>query len=191
MLALTGSLAADIPMGTLHLEPSDTSVVFELGTTFHKVHGTMQVIEADIRFDPSAGTISGRVVVDAASALTDNKKRDRKMHQEVLESEHYPEIIFLPRGFKGELRRDGVSDIQLFGTIEIHGSAHEVQIPAQIRVSGDSITGTARFTVPYIEWGMKDPSMFIFRVKKEVDILLSFSGVASGIGVASHDPSPR
>ena len=186
VLAMAGSLAADTSMSTLHLEPSGTSVVFEVGTTFHKVHGTMKVIEGDIQFDHSKGTISGRVVVDATSAVTGNKKRDRKMHKEVLESELYPEIRFLPRGFKGELHREGLSELQIFGTIEIHGSTHEVEIPAQVEVSGDSITGTAVFTVPYIEWGMKDPSIFVLRVAKVVQVTVETEGVLAAPGMVSE-----
>lgn len=177
VLAVVGSLAAGTSERTLRLEPSDTSVVFELGTTFHTVHGTMQVLEGQLQFDPGTGMISGRVVVDATSAVSDNKKRDRKMHQQVLESERYPQIVFLPERFQGELRDEGVSELQIVGAIEIHGSRHAVRIPAEIHVSGNSITGTAEFSVPFIEWGMKDPSALIFRVEKELVIRLRFSGV--------------
>lgn len=188
---IAGSLAAETTLRSLHLEPSDTSVVFELGTTFHQVHGTMQVLEGELEFDFSTGTVSGRVVVDATSAVTGNKKRDRKMHEQVLESARYPDILFLPSEYKGELHRDGLSEIEIFGVMEIHGSTHEVQVPAEVHVSGESITGTAVFTVPYIEWGMKDPSMLFFRVEKELEIRLSFSGVTSGTDVSREPPQNR
>jgi polyisoprenoid-binding protein YceI len=161
-------------------------VAFELGTTFHDVHGTIQVREGDLQFDPASGAISGRIVVDATTASTNHKKRDQRMHNKVLESDQYPEIVLEPTGFDGELSRDGVSDLRISGVLRIHGADHELTIPAQVRVSGDTITGSGDFVVPYIEWGMKDPSVLLFRVKKEVRIHWTFQGTAAGTDVAWH-----
>lgn len=184
-LALLVPLTAASAMSNLRLEPSDTSVAFDLDTTFHDVHGTMEVLEGDIRFDPTSRKVSGRVVVDATSASTEHAKRDKKMHRQVLESDRYPRIVFQPRSFEGVLDRSGDSDLRINGTIEIHGSAHEVQIPTRVRLAGDSLTGTAHFTVPYVEWGMKDPSVLMFRAGKEVRIVLSFVGTVAEAGISS------
>jgi polyisoprenoid-binding protein YceI len=182
-LLLVGSLAAASAMRDLHLEAPGTSVSFILGTTFHEVHGSMEVREGEILFDPSTRELSGRVVIDATSASTNHKKRDQKMHKQVLESGHYPDIVFVPTRFDGNLH-EGRSDLRIDGSIEIHGSTHPVQFPAHVLVAGDSITGTAGFTVPYVEWGMRDPSVLMFRAEKEVHIELKFSGSVQGGDIA-------
>jgi hypothetical protein len=35
---------------------------------------------------------------------------------------------------------------------------------------GDAITLKTHFTVPYVEWGLKDPSVLVLGVNKTVDI---------------------
>lgn len=188
-LMAVGLLPAASSMQMLPLDLSDASVTFTLDTTFHEVHGTMAVRESDIRFDPATRELSGRVVVDATTASTDNKRRDRRMHGQVLESDRYPDIVFHPTAFEGTLA-PGESRIELIGAMEIHGASHEVRMPAEVRVSGDSIAGTATLTVPYVEWGMKDPSVLMFKASKEVVIELAFRGSVESHGLAWLAPEP-
>jgi hypothetical protein len=70
--------------------------------------------------------------------------------------------------------------VELLGTIEIHRDSHDLGIPAKIHVDGGRLTGTARFTVPFVEWGMKDPSVFVLRVKKKVQVTLDLNGSVGG-----------
>jgi hypothetical protein len=37
-------------------------------------------------------------------------------------------------------------------------------------------TVTSHFTVPYVKWGMKNPSTFVLRVNQSVDIEIQASG---------------
>ena len=46
----------------------------------------------------------------------------------------------------------------------------------QIHIDGSNLTAKGHFTVPYVKWGLKDPSIFILKVAKEVDIDLTLSG---------------
>ena len=39
-----------------------------------------------------------------------------------------------------------------------------------METAGDVVTATTRFTVPYVAWGMKNPSKFLLRVSKQVEI---------------------
>jgi hypothetical protein len=49
----------------------------------------------------------------------------------------------------------------------------------QIHIEGTSLTAKTHFTVPYVKWGLKDPSIFILKVAKEVDIDLTLAGSVS------------
>jgi phage host-nuclease inhibitor protein Gam len=49
----------------------------------------------------------------------------------------------------------------------------------QIHIDGSNLTATTHFTVPYVKWGLKDPSIFILKVAKEVDIDLKLVGRVS------------
>jgi hypothetical protein len=45
-----------------------------------------------------------------------------------------------------------------------------------LNVTGSAFELTTAFPVPYVAWGMKDPSAFILRVGKQVDIRIHAAG---------------
>ena len=45
-----------------------------------------------------------------------------------------------------------------------------------IHMDGSNMTAKGHFIVPYVQWGLKDPSIFILKVAKQVDIDLTLSG---------------
>jgi polyisoprenoid-binding protein YceI len=75
-------------------------------------------------FNPSNGAAGGPVVVDVTSGDTGNTGRDRKIHQEILESQRYPEIIFTPSRMSGKVEPEGDSKVQVDGIVRLHGSDH-------------------------------------------------------------------
>lgn len=155
---------------TMNLDPQASRITFTLGATLHTVEGSFQVVEGEVRFDPATGEASGRIVVDATSGDTGNDKRDRDMHAKVLESEQFPRFVFIPERLEGSFEPSGRSQVVLHGSLEIHGDSHPVAIPAEVGSEGDRLEADGHFEVPYVEWGMKDPSKFILRVEKSVEV---------------------
>lgn len=136
----------------------------------HTVHGSFALKSGEIRFDRATGAVSGEIAVDATTGKTGNERRDRDMHQSVLESDKYPLIIFRPDHFEGKLPLDGPSQIRVHGTFSIHGASHEMTLPVQVESTPPHISARLRFTAPYAKWGLKDPSTFFLRVKDSVEI---------------------
>ena len=62
------------------------------------------------------------------------------------------------------------------GRFEIHGEEHPLVLDFDVDIDGDELRATTTFTVPYVEWGMKDPSKFLLRVKKEVALTIRAVG---------------
>ena len=120
--------------------------------------------------DPATGIISGELVADAASGESGNGARDRRMNKEVLENDEFKEIRLIPKKVDGSVSMTGHSTVRVSGTFQIHGSEHEVTMPMDVSFSGSTVTGTGRFSIPYVDWGMKDPSTFLFKVDKSVEI---------------------
>ena len=118
----------------------------------------------------------GEIVVDAASGNSGSGARDRKMHKEVLESAQYSEITFRPDRVEGKVLPIGTSDVRVHGVFVIHGSEHEITVPAHVELAPDHWNLSVHFDVPYVKWGLKDPSTFILRVEKTADIDLHASG---------------
>lgn len=175
----------------LRLEPASTTIQFTLGSTMHEVEGVFKLTGGEITFDRTTGEASGRIIVSALTGDTANEKRDKKMHEKVLESAAFPEIVFTAHRIDGDLQPQGESEVTLSGTMELRGTVHEFAIPASVRMEGDRLSGTAQFIIPFIEWGLEDPSVFIFRVKKEVQVTLDLAGtVFPAAAVAATGATP-
>jgi polyisoprenoid-binding protein YceI len=160
----------------LKVDGSQSSVHWVLGTTLHTVHGTFSAKGGTVHVDVSTGKVQGEIVVLATSGDSGNGARDRKMHRDVLESERYPDLVFRPDRIDGKVALRGASDFQLHGKFILHGSEHELTVPVHAELDGDRWNGTAKFNIPFVDWGLKDPSNFLLRVKHEVEIEIQLKG---------------
>lgn len=158
------------------VDPNASQVAWALGGSGHHVNGTFHVQSGAIEFDSAAHTISGSVVVAAGSGNSGEPSRDKKMNKEVLDVEHYSEITFVPQKYDGAIAPAGDSTIQVSGTFTLHGTPHDISVPMQIHIDGGALNAKTHFIVPYVQWGLKDPSVFILKVAKEVDIDLTLTG---------------
>jgi polyisoprenoid-binding protein YceI len=161
---------------TLELDPANTKVEFTLPDVLHTVHGTFAMKSGLIHFNPSNGSASGSVLVDVKSGQSGNSTRDRKMHKEILQSEEYPDATFTPTKMSGPFSPQGSSEIQVDGTFRIHGSDHPITLVIPLQISGSSANLKTQLVIPYVQWGMKNPSTFILRVSDRVDLEIVASG---------------
>ena len=169
-LLLTGAAVAQAQEFSFHLDPAQSNVQFTLGDVLHTVHGTFRLKDSTVRLDPATGKASGAIIVDATSGNTQNDTRDRQMHKEVLESAKYPEIVFTLQSIQGNLPTIGSSDVKLSGVMRIHGNEHPLTVTVPVQVANGRASADVHFAVPNVQWGMKDPSTFVLRVSKEVQI---------------------
>jgi polyisoprenoid-binding protein YceI len=184
ILLIAGSLAGRVLAQEVALTfaPDLTTVGFTLGDVLHTVHGNFNLKSGVVRFSPSTNTISGSIIVDATSGNSGSAARDQKMHKEVLQSVTYPEVIFRPDHVEGTVSSQGISRVQVHGIFGIHGAEHEIVVPAQVELAPDHWDLQVHFDVPFVKWGMKDPSTFILRVEKTVAIDLHASGSNPWVG---------
>ncbi len=151
-------------------DPARTTINWTLTGNMHIVHGTFRLKQGQISFDPSTGAISGELMVNAASGESGNGTRDRRMQKDILESSRFPEIKFVPNKVDAALPLTGTTPIRLSGVFTIHGVAHEITVPLEASISGSDVTGKGKFAVPFVEWAMRDPSVFLFKVDKTVEV---------------------
>jgi polyisoprenoid-binding protein YceI len=138
----------------------------------HTVHGTFHLKQGHVNINRSNGDASGELVVDAASGESGNSARDKRMRKEVLETDKFPDVRLKVSRLEGPLPVKQGATIHLLGQFVIHGGSHEVSIPLEVSVVGAEVTCKGKFVVPYVDWGMKDPSNFLFKVNKTVEIEL-------------------
>jgi polyisoprenoid-binding protein YceI len=166
----------------VELDPAATSITFELGATLHTVHGTAELQRGRFVVDTETGETSGEAVVAAASADTGNNKRDRKMHSKVLLSRDHPSITVRAEKLEEDLSLDGESEVTLVGTMELLGATHPIRIPMTVSIDGASAVVEATWSIPYVDWGLEDPSTFVLRVDKEVAVTVRATDVAVSVG---------
>src|SRR5258708_2562759 len=155
---------------------SNTTIVFTLGDILHTVHGSFHLKRGDVEYDLGSGAIHGSLVADATSGQSGNRSRDHKMHREILESARYPEISFRPDRVDGRVAPDGSSTVQVHGFVSVRGTDHELTMPVRVQVFPDHWTADTHFTIPYVKWGIKNPSTFILRVSEAVEIDVHATG---------------
>lgn len=182
MLTALPSLAAPL---RLTADPEATEVTFLLDATGHDVEGTMVLQSADLELDPADGHASGEIVIDATRTDTGSEKRDKTMHRKVLESHLYPRIVFTAERFTGELAEGAESTLEVQGTVAIDGEEHPFSLPLTLAVNGETFKAQATLVVPYVEWGMHDPSMFILKVAKEVQVVVAATGAVKRVEAAA------
>lgn len=178
------STAAFAQQQALQIDPARTSIKFTVSDVLHTVHGTFQLKRGALALDPVSGKISGEVVVDATSGNSGSGMRDRKMSKEVLESSRYQEIAFRPDKVEGTVVSEGKSSVKVHGIFNIHGTDHELAVPAEVEMSPDHWTANIHFTIPYVTWGMKNPSTLFLRVNDSVDIDLTAAGSTAKSAIA-------
>jgi len=161
---------------TLTLDPAKSSLHWTLGSTLHTVHGTFNLKSGKMQFDPASGSASGEFVAYATSGESGNEGRDKKMHKEILESARFPDIIFRPSKIVGAVAMRGPCDVQLQGAFLLHGSQHEITIPVHAELSGGVWKGSAKFSIPYVTWGLKSPNTFLLKADPAVQIELELTG---------------
>lgn len=179
LLAL-GGLGASSPLlaaeRVLRLDPAATHIDFFLGTPLHDVEGSFRLQSGEVRFDDEAGTASGEVVVALAGARTGNGSRDETMHQEVLESQKFPLASFRLERVEGRVPAAGRGDVKLVGTLDFHGAPHPMTVPASVTVEGERLTATAEMVIPFLDWGLHDPSLFLLKVQRQVKVTIRAAG---------------
>lgn len=130
--------------------------------------------------------MQGAIVVDAASGRSGNRFRDHRMQRVVLDSERYPEIVFHPDRVDGTIAPTGISNVQVHGTFSIHGADHEIAIPVRLQMFPDHWVADAHFNIPYVRWGMKNPSSLLLRVSESVVIDIHATGQNSSANGGSR-----
>lgn len=166
----------------LLLTPEETEVTFLLEATGHDIDGTLYLSHGEIRFDPETGQASGEVAIDARRSQSGNQSRDKTMRNKVLETAAHPLIVFVPQEVRGTVADSGSSEVELLGTLTLVGQEHPFTLPTTVKVVDGRLQASSTFTVPYIEWGLHDPSILFLRVAKEVEVKITAKGALQTSG---------
>ena len=161
---------------TFTIDPNASDVKMTLKTTHEIVDGTFHVDSGSIGFDRKVSSISGTVVVAAGSGKTGNDSRDKKMNKDILKVQQYSTVIFTPKSYIGNIALSGDSTIQVEGAITLLGTPHDITVPMRVHIDGAGCTAKTHFMIPYVQWGLKNPSFLIWKANNDVAIDLALVG---------------
>ena len=95
------------------------------------------------------------------------------------EVEQHTTVSFEPKTYTGAIAPSGDSTIQVTGIFTLLGAPHEITVPMLVHLDGASATAKAHFVVPYVQWGLKNPSFMVWKADNDVAIDLNLVGAIS------------
>jgi len=173
VLATLVAAGDPVPQGklaVLNLDPAKTTIIYSLDGWPHHTQGTFKLKHGVIRIDPSTSKMDGIITGDAASGDSGHSVRDERMKSSVLEVERFPDISFIPQQVLSHGTIQAEFPVRVRGLMLLHGAQHEFTVDAAIRRDGNNVTIHSNFMIPFVEWGLEDPSILMFKVSKEVNI---------------------
>lgn len=161
---------------TFAVNPAASEIRMTLNTTHEVVNGTFRVQSGSIELDRNTAKMSGSVVVAAGSGKTGNDTRDKKMNKDILKVEQFTTVSFTPSSYTGTITPSGDSSLQVSGVFTLLGSPHNLTIPMQLHMDGSRAIAKAHFTIPYVQWGLKNPSFMFWKAENDVAMDLTLVG---------------
>ncbi len=194
LLACTPLAAQEPAHRTYVLLPNECSVRIHVGKSgLFSFAGHNHVVEAPvaegaIEADPenlaaSSATVSFRtadlrVTGEGEPAKDVPKVQEKMVGPDVLDAARHERIAFTSQAVTGSLVSPGVYDLELTGTLALHGVERELKMPARVQVEGDRLVATGRTSFRQKLFGIKPVSVAgVVNVKDELRIEYRFVGM--------------
>lgn len=173
---VTGARAIHAEPFRLVLDPAATEIAFTLGATLHTVRGHFALTAGEVAFDPDTGAASGEIRVDARSGNTGIARRDRVMHEEVLDSAHHPLLVLRLEHIEVTRRDTDALAGTLLASFEVRGASHPIALAFAGARDGERAQLTVTFDVPWVAWGLPNPSNVLLSVDDTLAVEVSAAG---------------
>ncbi|MGO8795292.1 MAG: YceI family protein [Candidatus Sulfotelmatobacter sp.] len=143
-------------------------------------------LEGEVRLEPERVEQSSLSALVYTASLTDTddisqKDRDeinRRMQQEVLESDAFPEVRYDSLKCSGTKMAEGNYWLALDGEFTLHGVKRHQPISVRVAVNGDFLRATGEFSIRLSDYGIPPVTAVGGTIKLKDELKLSFDVVA-------------
>jgi polyisoprenoid-binding protein YceI len=138
--------------------------------------------EGEIFLNPEAVEQSSLRLIIRSASLSDtddisDKDRNeinRAMHQDVLESDSYAEIVYECSRLTASKTGEGQYWLNLSGELTLHGVTRAQPVPARVRLNGDMLRAAGEFSVRQSDYEIRPVSAVGGTIKLKDELKLSF-----------------
>ena len=153
-----------------------------LASLAHDPTIVIPAFEGEVFLDPNAlENSSVRVIVDAASLTPgpstpakDREEMNRRMHQEVLESDSFSAIVFECARVSASKIGEGQYWAAVNGQLAMHGVTRSQPVSARISVTGETLRAVGEFSIRLSDYDFRPVSAIGGAVRLKDEIKLSF-----------------
>jgi polyisoprenoid-binding protein YceI len=179
-VATTVQYAIDAKASTFTVKAFATGMLSMLG---HNPTISIPDIQGEVQFSSSTLEDSTlRLVIQSASLVDtddiskkDRQEIERQMHDEVLEVDGFPEIIYdCPRVSSVQKMGEGVFSVSLNGQLTLHGVTNNQPITARVTLSGDLLRAKGEFSINQSDYEIRPVSAVGGTIKLKDELKLSF-----------------
>ena len=155
---------------TYRFVPAQSSITFELPTSFHVVQGKVDAWHGSVAVEPAPpGVLKARIVVRADGLETGKAKRDLEFRDRMFHASRFPEIVFEGASYRGNLSNfdpGAVTTVEVTGTLTIHGVAKPIQTSIECAVLPDHVVVAGAVPIVWKSFGLGDISKLLVRIKE-------------------------
>jgi polyisoprenoid-binding protein YceI len=154
----------------------------------HDPNVAARTFAGEIRFAPDALDASGLHLTIATASLSvqneasdkDRRQMEQTMHDEVLESAKFPEIVFDASLARVEPVGDGGGRfrIEVSGQLSLHGVTHAERVSGQIFEMGDTLRVQGETTLRHSTYGLKQATGAAGTLKLKDELKIVFDLLA-------------
>ena len=153
-------------------------------TGFYVATGETTDVAGAIAFDAAGAVVAeqSRITVQAATLQTDSNRRDGYVRSRTLETDTYPEVVFVPTAVDGLPQSiadaSGDAAFTITGDLTVKDQTREVTWDATANFAGDgAASGTASVEFTFDDFGMDKPRVaIVLSVEDTIRLELDFVG---------------
>lgn len=149
--------------------------------------GEVALVQPDIKGSSVAFTVetSSMTVLDPGESEKDRKEVQATMlGEKVLDATRYPRIWFVSSAIRSVTQKDGKTELQVEGSLNLHGVQKQVTVPIQLRADNGRLSADGEVSLSQSEYGIVPIKVGGGAVRVKDKLKISFHIVARKDGAA-------